>query len=269
MRFGAMNSPLRALAEEILTVASLGFDYLELTMDPPFAHHADVGRDLDRIRGLLDAHGLGLICHLPTFVSTADLMPGIRKASVRETLDALAVASALGSGRVVLHPSFFFGLGPYVLEQSQRYAMESLEEILDKAADLHLKVYLENMFPRARWMVTAEDFAPVMRAFPHVDIALDIGHAYIEGGTQRVLGFIQSYPTRIAHVHVSDNGGKGDDHLPIGVGRIDFRTVLAELAHVSYEGDVTFEVFSPDKDYLRISREKFLQLWHEVQGRRR
>jgi hypothetical protein len=39
MRFGAMNFPVVPVLDEIETFARLGFDYLELAMDPPMAHH--------------------------------------------------------------------------------------------------------------------------------------------------------------------------------------------------------------------------------------
>jgi hypothetical protein len=33
------------------------------------------------------------------------------------------------------------------------------------------------------------------------------------------------------------------------------------LKRIEYEDTVTFEVFSQDRDYLRISREKFDKMW--------
>ena len=39
MLYGAMNSPLRPLFREVEEIAALGFDYFELTMDPPHAHY--------------------------------------------------------------------------------------------------------------------------------------------------------------------------------------------------------------------------------------
>jgi sugar phosphate isomerase/epimerase len=207
---------------------------------------------------------LDLVCHLPAFVSTADLTPRIREASVAESLEALEVASALGADRVVAHPGFFAGLGRYTLELSRKYAMESLREILRRAADLELKVCMENMFPQAGWMVTAEDFAPLMEAFPDLAITLDVGHANIEGGTQRALDFIDRYPHRIGHLHVSDNWGRRDDHLPLGAGNVDLRSILSALKGIPYDGWITFEVFSPDRDYLRISREKLIRIWESI-----
>ena len=35
MLYGAMNSPLRPILDEVKAIAELKFDYLELAMDPP------------------------------------------------------------------------------------------------------------------------------------------------------------------------------------------------------------------------------------------
>jgi len=37
MLYGAMNFPVRSILQELETISRLGFDYLELTMDPPKA----------------------------------------------------------------------------------------------------------------------------------------------------------------------------------------------------------------------------------------
>jgi hypothetical protein len=37
MKYGAMNFPIKPLLKEIEEIGELGFDYVELTMDPPEA----------------------------------------------------------------------------------------------------------------------------------------------------------------------------------------------------------------------------------------
>jgi len=41
MRYGAMNFPVKPVLNELKEIAARGFDYLELTMDPPQAHYTD------------------------------------------------------------------------------------------------------------------------------------------------------------------------------------------------------------------------------------
>jgi len=38
MKYGAMNFPVKPVLEEIQRISDLGFDYVELALDPPCAH---------------------------------------------------------------------------------------------------------------------------------------------------------------------------------------------------------------------------------------
>ncbi len=261
MFYGAMNFPLRDLEEEIQAFSSLGFDFLELAMDAPKGLPALIWEHRERILGLLKECSLGLVAHLPTFVWPADLTPRIRKASLEECLEGLRLASYLEAHCVVMHPGSFLGLGNLAKDLSTQAALESLDTLLKEAASLGLPVGLENMFPRGGWLVTAKDFAPVMERFPSLGITLDVAHAFIGGGLQRVQEFLNGYAERILHLHLSDNWGERDEHLPIGAGRVPYAKVVEALKACDYQGWATFEVFSPDRDYLRISRQKFQQMW--------
>lgn len=262
MLYGAMNSPLRPVLQEVEEIAGLGFDYIELTMDPPFAHYSvihELRRDLSEA---LDRLGMALVCHLPTFVSTADLTGSLREASIQETLFSLREAAELKPLKAVLHPSFIQGLGAMVRDQAQQYAVQFLERVLKEADRLSFPICIENLFPRSLSLVNPEDFDPIFRKFPAARLALDTGHANIgHGGEERIAAFISRHSGRIGHIHASDNSGRDDEHLPIGTGSIDFLRVVKKLRAVGYDGTITLEVFSRDRDYLRISREKLAAMF--------
>ena len=51
------------------------------------------------------------------------------------------------------------------------------------------------------------------------------------------------FGSRLRHVHLSDNAGKGwDSHLPPGDGVLDLDAFLEDLAGSSYDGAVSLEV---------------------------
>lgn len=258
MLYGAMNFPIQPVLQELETISTLGFDYLELTMDPPQAHHQMIAQQREQITRALARNNMKVICHLPTFLSTADLSDRIRKASLDEMLDSLKVAATLNPLKIVVHPSYVTGLGAFVADQARRYALDSLAALVRRADDLGLSLCLENMFPRTNSLVEPEDFVQIVEEFPTLKLTLDTGHANIGSKREkRCLAFIRRFPDRIDHVHVSDNFGKDDNHLPVGAGIIDFPRIIKALKGIGYDRTVTLEVFSRDKDYLRISREKF------------
>jgi sugar phosphate isomerase/epimerase len=270
MRFGAMNFPLNPVLEEIEAVAEMGFDYVELTMDAPMAHHSVLKEQQDAVLSAIRRLGLGLVCHLPTFVSAADLTPGLREASVRELVESLETAKALGTEKVVLHPAHASGLGRRALELFRRHMRESLSTVLLAAQSLDVRVGLENMPPIACSLSDPEDFTEVFHQFPHLEMTLDLGHAHIDSpGGQRNLAFIERFAGRIGHVHASDNRGSADDHLPVGVGSLDFPCVIRALHEIGYDDTMTLEVFSQDREYLMRSRDKIAGMLERAGGKRR
>ena len=204
---------------------------------------------------------MGIVCHLPTFVSLADLTKSIRDASVKEMTDSLVSASEVGARKAVLHPWYINGLAVLVTDQAKQYGLESLEVIVEKADQLGITLCLENMFPKAGSLTDPDEFEEVLDRFPTLKITLDTGHAHIgRKRGNRNLEFIKRFGNRINHIHVSDNFGKEDNHLPIGAGNIDFITIFKVLKKSGYNESMTLEVFSRDKWYLKESRNKLSAL---------
>ena len=135
MQYGAMNFPIKPVVEELTDIAALGFDYLELTMDPPEAHYTTIRQQMRPILSALASQSMNIICHLPTFVSTADLTDSIREASLQEMLSSIEVAAELGAQKVVLHPGHIGGLGFFIKETAMGMINESLAAIIRVAAE--------------------------------------------------------------------------------------------------------------------------------------
>ena len=257
MQFGAMNFPVTPVLQEIETFARLGFDYLELAMDPPMAHYSTIAKEKKAIVRALTAHGLGLICHLPTFVSTADLTASIRQASVGEMLRSLEVAADLGAAKVVLHPSMAAGMGAFVPDTVKFYAMEFLSHMAQAAREQDLILCLENMMPRNLIGVEPEDLEAFLDAVPGVKLTLDTGHANIgDRRGRRLNGLMDRLGDRIGHLHISDNSGKRDDHLAVGQGTVRYTDLVRRLKSAGYDDTITLEVFDVDRRMLVESRKR-------------
>jgi len=259
-----MNFPIKPLLKEIKEIGEMGFDYVEVTMDPPEATPQKILAQKRPIRELLHRYGMGITGHLPTFVWTSDLYESLRRVSIQETLDALEAGSELGIEKVVLHPGYITGLGKFLLDRAKGYGMESIGTILKKATGLRMTLCIENMFPQAHFLSNPYEFQEVFRSFPEIRLALDIGHANLGGGKNKSSEFIHQYGYRIGHVHANDNFGKEDNHLPIGAGIIDFEKILRELNKAQYDETLTLEVFSKDREYLKISKEKIKRMWEAL-----
>lgn len=256
MLYGAMNFPILPVLKEINTIAELGFDYLELSMDQPEAHYSTVSENHTAIRKALETHGMGIVCHMPTFVSTADLTDSIRRASVTEMKRSLSVSADLGAEKVVLHPSMISGMGSYVPEKAKGYAFDFLSEMVDQADKLGVVICLENMMPHNGFGYEPDELDIIFRTLPQLEFTLDSGHANLgdkEGN--RLFKMVERFGDRIGHVHLSDNRGIHDDHLALGRGNINFHGLVKMLHSIGYDNTITLEVFDGDRSLLAESRE--------------
>jgi len=264
MRYGAMNFPIKPLLREIEEIGNLGFDYMELTMDPPEATPERIREQKEEIMMSLDQYKMSLVGHLPTFLSTADLYESLRQASLREIFAAMEAGIELGIKKMVLHPSFISGLAVFIRDAVKRYALESLHAIYEKARELQIILCLENLFPQTTFPAAPDQFGEIFSLFPDLRLTLDTGHAHIGTQRNRAAEFLRKFPDRLSHLHVSDNFGKEDNHLPIGAGTIDFYKILKDLKKIGYDDTLTIEVFSRNRDYLRIGREKIQEMWSRL-----
>lgn len=257
MIFAAMNFPVRNVLEELKSIRDMGFEMVELTMDPPKADFATIGSISSEIKTFLEDNSIGLICHLPTFVSIGDLSPLIREASLQEILRSMEIGKELGAKKMTLHPPYHQGLSKFAPDLFQACCFESLSKISLKADELNLKLGVENLFAGAYSVAEVDQFHDLFQEFPSFGVTLDIGHANIgQGGLRRTISFIEQFKDRLYHVHVSDNFGKQDNHLPIGAGTINFKEIIKALIFSKYDDTMTLEIFSKDKEYLKISKNK-------------
>ena len=72
-----------------------------------------------------------------------------------------------------------------------------------------------------------------------------------EDGVERFLG---DYADLVSHLHVHDVRRRGDTHLPIGAGEVDYGVVADSLP--DFDGTVAVEVFTDDVPLLRDSADR-------------
>lgn len=262
MRYGAMNFPVSPILNEIEAIGQLNMDFLELALDPPQASYGRIRQLKEEIILEVERHQMGLVCHLPTFVYTAHLSDAIRQASLEDMTASLETAAELGAEKVVAHPGTVDGLAVHVPDYAMSLVLESLAGLYRRAEALGITLCIENMFSGVGPFVEPEDFDPIFKSFPRMQLVLDIGHANIDDPTgDRALNFISRYANRLEHLHVSDNHGRMDEHLCLGDGNIDFDKIGKALRQAKYDGTVTLEIFDTDRSSLVRSRFMLQNIW--------
>lgn len=84
----------------------------------------------------------------------------------------------------------------------------------------------------------------------NVGLTLDVGHAQVSG--HNPASYIDVLRDELYHVHLHDNYGTIDEHLPLGEGVIDYVGIIQLLRKIDYLGVVNLE-FTPvsPADYER------------------
>jgi sugar phosphate isomerase/epimerase len=98
----------------------------------------------------------------------------------------------------------------------------------------------------------------ILARVPDIYLHIDTGHANLFG--RKPEEFIEKFHTRLRHVHLNDNDGIRDLHIPMGTGSINWERLI-KLLKGYYDGTITLEIFSRDRDYALLSRDKLRKLW--------
>ena len=250
-----MNFPGRSVLKEIHRIHEDGFDFIDLTIEPPAAFDVD-GKEIGSLIGDL---GLSTVGHTAWYLPLASPWREMRTLArdlFRRSLDVFADAevdlvNVHPDGRIPLHSR----------DQVLARNAEVIGNLSDDASARGIRLMVEN---DDRTLATVEDLRVVLDTVPDVGFHLDIGHANLglaKGEPNRTAALLDAFGSRLAHVHVSDNRGSEDLHLPLGAGTVDWKKAIRLLKGAGWDSTVTLEVFAREREHLRTSRRLWLQWW--------
>lgn len=248
---GMMNHPAVDTIKEIYKAKKMGFDFLDLTLEPPCAGVESF--NLSAVEKALDKTGLGVVGHTGWHLDGHAAYPEVRQGVLESLVWAANHFSALGAKTVTYHIQG--ALARYIgLKHAIKGQIEVLSRFQDILDTMGMTCVLEHTHGRP------EQFEILDAIFDKVDglgFHLDIGHANLSAdGTNKTGEFVRRYKKRLLHVHISDNKGVHDEHLPLGVGSVNWPKEIGVLLKADYARTVTLEVFSTDDDYLALSLKK-------------
>jgi sugar phosphate isomerase/epimerase len=214
--FLSMNNPHRAILDEVELAKTVGFDGVELSIEPTMSY-------LDRVAEFLNVRHFLRVGHTRDDLAWASSAQSVRLESLAEAHEILRAFSKIGLPLVSFHPHRGDpGLSrPEVIDRN----IEAFSQLVTWGEELGITVAIENQPPLPR----PEDIAHVLRPLPNLRLLLDVAHAVCFYGHYGPYEFIDSHADRISHLHISDNFGTHDDHLFVGQGKIPFREIFKSL----------------------------------------
>jgi sugar phosphate isomerase/epimerase len=254
MKIGFPNHPRKNLLKEIEWIGKNGFDFVDLFLEEDMATPERV--DVRAIGDLLEKYDLGVVGHTAWYMPIGSPVKALRNAAIAELKRYLETFAELGVEFVNVHANWPGGL--FSGKEGVSFQIESLNRLVEEAMEYGISLMFEPLDTR---FDTVENISSILRSVPDLYLHLDIGHTSLHGN--RPEDFIRKLHHRLRHVHIHDNNKAKDLHLPIGCGSIEWEKVLKVLKRY-YDGTITLEVFSRDRDYVLLARDKFRDLWQRL-----
>jgi len=249
----------RADYEDALAFADdRDFDFVELNMEHGFERRTV---DPAAIGATAADHGVDLVAHLPYRLDPGSPHEHVREGAIRELEAALDAAAEMGADRAVFHGVSNAHPDNWDHDDVREWIYDTVREVTAHADDLGVTPCVENL--KSPYF-DAGDFPDL---FKRTDAAgcLDTGHAYVTGqdGADQA-DLIREHGDRIDHVHVNETRrDEEDEHLPVGLGFVDFAAIAAAMVETEWEGTCTHELWPYRPEYAAESRRRFERLLSE------
>lgn len=261
-KFGVLTNPTVDILKEIDTINKLGFDFVEIGIEWPEGAPEVLLKKRNKILNLLKKRKTFAIAHTAWWMDFTSPYYLVRKGWLEEAKKKIKVTNMLGIKLINFH-THARQISPFYEKYRKTILdnfIDSLKALVKFARKYGATIMIENAAERGE-IVNFKDFKYIMNKVSDAKVHLDIGHTFIHGGMKVIEKYIKTFSNRIEHIHLHDNHGKQDEHLPIGKGKINFKKVVKMLKSINYDKTITFEVFTKNmKDVVR-SREKIKKLW--------
>lgn len=261
IKFGCLTDPRKDILEEIKSIRKYGFDFVEVGLEWPEGSVEKLLKKRKEIVKLLKKNSMFAIAHTAYWMDFSSPYTYVRKAWIKEAKRKIDLAKKLGINQITFH-THSMTAGYFYRKYNQEILknfISSLKELIKYAKKKNIQILIENAGEIGE-IVDLKLIKFIVNKLPEIKIHLDVGHAFLFGGMKNVRNSILAFRKRIAHLHFHDNHGKKDEHLPIGKGKINYKTVVKLLKKINYDKTITFEVFTSRKD-AKKSMEKIKKLW--------
>lgn len=205
---------------------------------------------------LLDA-GLTITFHAPFM----DLRPGaidpkIRQITVNRLQQVFDLVPYFRPRSIVCHPSFD---KRYYVSSEQMWLANSIEtwqQFLTQAVEMNTVIALENVYES-----DCQNLSNLLSAFTssHICFCFDTGHFNVFSATS-LDEWMDGLGDRIGQIHVHDNNGLLDEHLPVGEGNFPFQIFFSKIRERDVKPIITLESHTEQNLWKMLENMKAMKL---------
>jgi sugar phosphate isomerase/epimerase len=208
--------------------------------------------NVEKVKKLLEKYKLSAIGHTAWYLPIGSPSKLLREAAVLEAKRYFEVFAKLNIKYVTIHANWPPGM--FSAKEGIKFQVQTLKKLVNEAKKYGISILYE---PIDTPNDNIENISEILKQVPELYLHIDIGHSNLYG--RKPEQFIKKFHKKLKHIHLHDNNGISDLHLPIGTGNVDWENTIKVLKKC-YRGTITLEIFSRDKDYVLLSREKLKKL---------
>ena len=233
-----LDRPLEQVFPDLLRLSTRNIEIADS------GHHALNPKLVERLQELRASYSLNFSIHAPyadTNLSADDDL--IREWILKRIRASIRFASELDARCVVVHPGWTTATNMFMKGRAWELNIRSLHWLLRYAEEYGVSLQIENVpEPTPYLLISVSDFDLFYEEMElKMDMVLDVAHANLQ---DEVYEFMDRYGGRIKHMHVSDNHGAMDQHLPVGDGSIDWGRVVRATKGIGFSGWLVVESYS-------------------------
>ncbi|OUJ18196.1 Sugar phosphate isomerase/epimerase [Methanonatronarchaeum thermophilum] len=220
--------------EMIKKINKHNFDGVEILAD---GNHELKGKNIEIFRELSKQTPLSV--HAPfEGINLASLNDEIWERSIEKTTTAIKGAAKINAKCTTIHPGHLTSVTVHFRDRAWRRTIRAFRRLADKATEENTSIAIENM-PKmehlfCRHPSEIQGFIETVNK-PNLKFTFDIGHAHTNNNLEKFL----EIKNQINHIHIHDNKGDFDSHLPVGEGTANIKQTLKELKN--YKGIYVIE----------------------------
>ena len=221
--------------EWVYGIGDAGYAGWEIVADGNY--RLDNPEKLAKIKEVIAGTDLAVSVHAPYGdLNLATLNDPIYRESIRQIAACIEKASDF-TDRVTFHPGYLSPVGKLVPQKIWELQKAALRQIGKVAADHGVLACLENMISVKEFLCRDPgELIGMTSGIEGIGMTFDFGHANTMGKVNEFLPVV----AKADHIHVHDNHGERDEHLALGDGTIDWKTVGGSIAK-NYAGIVVVE----------------------------
>jgi len=200
-----------------------GADHIELMLDGQ--HWNEFHNRMDDIVFELKKRPVTYSVHSPVWdTNLTSESYHIREAVMESLRQSIIFASKLNATHVVVHPGFSQSR-TFNKEIAKARSKAYIKELIEFNKDYGMLLLIENVGNAVHSIFTFDEYVNFLNGFPkEAGYLIDIGHAHMNHWDIEKL--LLSVKDRLFAIHIHDNDGISDQHLPIGEGTTNWNSIF-------------------------------------------